>query len=236
MADDDRIGELERSFRRAGLPTFVRGYSARRAFAKALPLLAIVFVLEILNALNSDFDFWTNVGVPGRWDRDLAGHDRDPQPGAWAAVPLDPSAGRRAGDDRVRAGALRAPIPLREAEDQRDRHARGQRGAPRSRLPGVGIRRGLDPRVGRAPVRESVRRIAHGARARALAPPLLSAGDLLHDRDVADLDACRGCRSSSRQPDCSCSWPRDSCCSGSRGAFAASRPSFRASISAGHSA
>lgn len=62
MADDDRIGELERSFRRAGLPTFVRGYSARRAFAKALPLLAIVFVLEILNALNFDFEFWPNVG------------------------------------------------------------------------------------------------------------------------------------------------------------------------------
>ena len=62
-------------------------------------------------------------GVPGRWDRDLAGHHRDPQPGAWAAVPLGPSAGGRAGDDRVRAGALRAPIPLRGAEDQRDRHA-----------------------------------------------------------------------------------------------------------------
>ena len=62
MADDEWIGELERSFRRAGLPTFVRGYSARRAFAKALPLLAIVFVLEILNALNLDFGFWPNVG------------------------------------------------------------------------------------------------------------------------------------------------------------------------------
>ena len=59
---DDRISELERSFRRAGLPTFVRGYSARRAFAKALPLLTLVFVLEILNALNLEFEFWPNVG------------------------------------------------------------------------------------------------------------------------------------------------------------------------------
>ena len=59
---DDRISQLERSFRRAGLPTFVSGYSARRAFAKALPLLTIVFVLEILNALNNDFGFWPNVG------------------------------------------------------------------------------------------------------------------------------------------------------------------------------
>jgi hypothetical protein len=62
MGDDRRVAELERSFRRAGLPTFVRGYSARQAFAKALPLLTVVFVLEILNALNSDFGFWTNVG------------------------------------------------------------------------------------------------------------------------------------------------------------------------------
>jgi hypothetical protein len=57
-----RVTELERSLRRAGLPTFVQGYSARRAFAKALPFLALVFVIEILNALNLDFGFWTNVG------------------------------------------------------------------------------------------------------------------------------------------------------------------------------
>ena len=35
---------------------------ARQAFAKALPLLTLVFVLEILNALNFDFGFWTNIG------------------------------------------------------------------------------------------------------------------------------------------------------------------------------
>ena len=58
---DHRIEDLERSFRRAGLPTFVRGYSARQAFGKALPLLTVVFVLETLNALNRDFEFWTNV-------------------------------------------------------------------------------------------------------------------------------------------------------------------------------
>lgn len=62
MGTDNRIAELERSFRRAGLPTFIRGYSARQAFAKALPLLTAVFVLEILNALNFDFAFWPNVG------------------------------------------------------------------------------------------------------------------------------------------------------------------------------
>jgi hypothetical protein len=62
MGNEHRITELERSFRRAGLPTFIRGYSARQAFAKALPLLTLVFLLEILNALNFDFEFWTNVG------------------------------------------------------------------------------------------------------------------------------------------------------------------------------
>jgi hypothetical protein len=62
MGDEHRVTELERSFRRAGLPTFIRGYSARQAFAKSLPLLTLVFVLEILNALNFDFGFWPNVG------------------------------------------------------------------------------------------------------------------------------------------------------------------------------
>lgn len=58
----DRVAELERSFRRAGVPTFIDGYSARHAFAKALPLLVLVFILEILNALNFTFGFWANVG------------------------------------------------------------------------------------------------------------------------------------------------------------------------------
>ena len=61
MGHDARTRELERGFRRAGLPTFVRGYSARQAFARTLPLLTFVFVLETLNALNLKFDFWPNV-------------------------------------------------------------------------------------------------------------------------------------------------------------------------------
>jgi hypothetical protein len=62
VGHDARTRELERAFRRAGLPTFVRGYSARQAFARALPLLTLVFVLETLNALNLDFGPWANVG------------------------------------------------------------------------------------------------------------------------------------------------------------------------------
>lgn len=59
---DARVLELEGSFRRAGLPTFIEGYSARRAFARSLPFLAAVFVLEILNALNLAFGLWANLG------------------------------------------------------------------------------------------------------------------------------------------------------------------------------
>ena len=61
MGHEARTRELEGGFRRAGLPTFIRGYSARQAFAKALPLLTLVFVLETLNALNLKFEFWVNV-------------------------------------------------------------------------------------------------------------------------------------------------------------------------------
>jgi len=62
VGQERRIAELERSFRAAGLPTFIRGYSARREFVKALPLLSVVFVLEILNALNFAFGVWANIG------------------------------------------------------------------------------------------------------------------------------------------------------------------------------
>jgi hypothetical protein len=62
VGQDARTRELERGFRRAGLPTFIRGYSARQAFGKALPLLTLVFVLETLNALNLKFEPWVNVG------------------------------------------------------------------------------------------------------------------------------------------------------------------------------
>jgi hypothetical protein len=61
-SQEPQIAELERSFRRAGLPTFVEGYSARRAFARALPLLSAVFVIEVLNALNLAFGLWANLG------------------------------------------------------------------------------------------------------------------------------------------------------------------------------
>ena len=50
---DERIRELERAFRKAGMPNLIRGYSATEdVFTRAIPLLTLVFVLEMFNALN----------------------------------------------------------------------------------------------------------------------------------------------------------------------------------------
>ena len=49
---DHRIRELERRFRSAGLPLLAEDYSATEdVFNRAIPLLAVVFVLEILGAI-----------------------------------------------------------------------------------------------------------------------------------------------------------------------------------------
>jgi hypothetical protein len=59
-ARDRRIKELERGFRSAGLPLLIEGYSATEdIFTRAIPLLALVFVVEILGAINLE---WSAVG------------------------------------------------------------------------------------------------------------------------------------------------------------------------------
>ena len=59
---DPRIRELERRFRSAGLPLLIEGYSATEdVFTRAIPLLAVVFVLEILGAVNLDWPAALNV-------------------------------------------------------------------------------------------------------------------------------------------------------------------------------
>jgi hypothetical protein len=56
--------DLERQFRRAGLPLFIRDYTAAEdVFTRALPFLALVFVLLVLSALNLRWGFWANVGA-----------------------------------------------------------------------------------------------------------------------------------------------------------------------------
>jgi hypothetical protein len=55
---------LERRFRRAGLPLFIQDYTATEdIFTRAIPVLALVFVAMVLNALNMDWGFWANVGA-----------------------------------------------------------------------------------------------------------------------------------------------------------------------------
>ena len=59
---DRRIQELERRFRSAGLPLLAENYSATEdVFTRAIPLLAVVFVFEILGAINLDWPAALNV-------------------------------------------------------------------------------------------------------------------------------------------------------------------------------
>jgi hypothetical protein len=59
---DRRIQELERDFRSAGLPLLSEDYSATEdVFTRAIPLLALVFVVEILGAINLEWGPAANV-------------------------------------------------------------------------------------------------------------------------------------------------------------------------------
>lgn len=62
--DVDQIARYERRFRRAGLPLLIEDWSARTdAFNRAYPLLALVFVVELLGALNLDWSPLANVAA-----------------------------------------------------------------------------------------------------------------------------------------------------------------------------
>lgn len=59
---DRRIRELERRFRHAGLPLLAEDYSATEdVFTRTIPLLALVFVLELLGAVNLEWSAVANV-------------------------------------------------------------------------------------------------------------------------------------------------------------------------------
>ena len=58
----------ERRFRSAGLPLFIEGWNASEdVFTRAVPLFALVFVGELLGALDRDWSVWANLaaGVGG---------------------------------------------------------------------------------------------------------------------------------------------------------------------------
>jgi hypothetical protein len=57
-----RIRDLESDFRRAGLPLLAEGYRATEdVFTRAIPFLALVFVLELLGAVNFEWSLLGNV-------------------------------------------------------------------------------------------------------------------------------------------------------------------------------
>jgi hypothetical protein len=60
----ERIAELERGFRRAGLPLFVEGFSASTdVFNRVVPLLALIFCGEMLGAVDLDWSPLANVAA-----------------------------------------------------------------------------------------------------------------------------------------------------------------------------
>ena len=58
------LADYERRFRRAGLPLFIQDYSATRdIFNRAAPLLALVFIGEMLGAIDLDWSLLQNVAA-----------------------------------------------------------------------------------------------------------------------------------------------------------------------------
>jgi hypothetical protein len=60
----DELAAYERRFRKAGLPLFIEGYSAASdVFNRAIPLLGLVFVTELLGAIDLDWPWTANVAA-----------------------------------------------------------------------------------------------------------------------------------------------------------------------------
>ena len=58
------LADYERRFRRAGLPLFIEDYSAREdVWTRASPLLALVFIGEMLGAIDLDWSFLANLAA-----------------------------------------------------------------------------------------------------------------------------------------------------------------------------
>jgi hypothetical protein len=58
------LADYERRFRRAGLPLFIEDYSAREdVWTRAAPFFALVFIGEMLGAIDLDWSFLANLGA-----------------------------------------------------------------------------------------------------------------------------------------------------------------------------
>ena len=62
-ADERRISELERGFRREGLPNLIVGFSAAEVIlTRATPFLIVVFVVEVVSTLDAGTS-WMNLSL-----------------------------------------------------------------------------------------------------------------------------------------------------------------------------
>ena len=58
----DELVAYERRFRRAGLPMLIEDYSAYEdVFTRAVPLLGLVFIVQLIGAVQLDWPVWANV-------------------------------------------------------------------------------------------------------------------------------------------------------------------------------
>jgi hypothetical protein len=63
-AEPKSLDDYERGFRRAGLPLFIEDYSAYEdIFTRAFPLLALVFVTQVMGAADLDWSVWANLAA-----------------------------------------------------------------------------------------------------------------------------------------------------------------------------
>lgn len=76
---DNDIERVERWFIDRGLPHFIADYSASRdVLTRAVPILSLIFLIEVLGALNLEWPWWANVASVAGGVALLVG--------AWAAV------------------------------------------------------------------------------------------------------------------------------------------------------
>ena len=60
----DELAAYERAFRRAGLPLLIEGYTAREdVFTRAVPLLTLVLLAEVLGAIDLNWSVWANLAA-----------------------------------------------------------------------------------------------------------------------------------------------------------------------------
>ena len=98
-SDAERLdASTSAAFRRAGLPLFSEDFSAAEdVFNRAAPLLGLIFLGEMLGAVNLDWPWWQNLLALRGWARDTARRRSGCSTGAKGSALLgDPPAARQA--------------------------------------------------------------------------------------------------------------------------------------------